>query len=56
MKLEKWHEAVDAFYQGIELNQNLPWWYYNLGEALRKLENWDEAIIAYRNGTELEPT
>ena len=41
-------EAIDLYYQAIDINPNFAWTYYELGDALNKNSQHDEAAIAYQ--------
>ena len=51
-----WEEAAAAFFQAIEINPDLPWWfYYNLWEVFVRQNKLDEVENLYREVVAAKP-
>ncbi|MEG4232434.1 tetratricopeptide repeat protein [Microcoleus sp. Pol11C3] len=51
-----WEEAAAAFFQAIQINPDIPWWfYYNLWEVLVKENKLDEVENLYRAVVDAKP-
>ncbi len=55
MELERWQEAIDAYYQSLLINPSDGWAYHNIAVCYGKLERWGEAMAAYRQAIRLAP-
>jgi tetratricopeptide (TPR) repeat protein len=52
----KFADAAQAYQQSVQLNDQSPVAYYNLGIALKKILQFDQALIAFEKTVALEPT
>ena len=52
----KFAEAVEAYQQSIQLNEQSPVAHYNLGIAFKKMQQFDQALTAFEKTVALEPT
>ncbi len=52
----KFSDAAQAYQQSIQLSDQSPVAYYNLGIALKKMQQFDQALLAFEKTVALEST